>query len=365
MHRYADPARGEVDKPIAFVPPVSLLLDRPVEYARANAPLDRVERVHVRADASAPRRVIVRLSLPAGLTADSASRTVTLNTGQEVELDFHVHGTLAPGAHTISASATSDGQTFTTGFVAVDYPHIRTRREYRRAALTVQAVNVDYAPGMRIAYIPGVGDNVEPMLQQLGLAVTTVTPEQLAQADLSKYSAVVVGPRAFDASATLRANNDRLLDYARAGGTLVEQYGQYGMARDGLLPYPITLARPADRVTEEDAAVTILDPSSPILNTPNRITQADFANWVQERSTYMPHTFDSHYHAILSMHDTGEPPNDAGILIAPLGQGTFEYVTLTFFRQLPAGNPGAARLFLNILSAKQNAASSGAGHPVP
>ena len=365
VHRYADPASGAVDKPIAFVPPVSLLLDRPVEYARANAPLDRVERVHVRADASSPRTVVVRLSLPPGLTAESASRTVTLNTGEEAEVGFRIHGTLTAGAHTISASATSDGQTFTTGFVTVDYPHIRTRREYRAASLTVQAVNVDYAPGMRIAYIPGVGDNVEPMLQQLGLSVTTVTPEQLAQADLAKYSAVVVGPRAFDASEALRANNGRLLDYARAGGTLVEQYGQYGMAQEGLLPYPITLSRPANRVTEEDAEVTILDPSSPILNTPNKITQADFSNWVQERSTYMPHTFDDHYHAILSMHDTGEPPNDAGILVAPLGRGTFEYVTLAFFRQLPAGNPGAARLFMNILSAKQNAASSDAGHPVP
>lgn len=364
VHRYADPASGEVDKPIAFVPPVSLLLDRQVEYARANAPLDRVERVHVRADASSSQTVTVRLSLPAGLAADSASRTVTLATGQETELDFHVHGTLAPGAHTIAASATSGGQIFTTGFVAVDYPHIRTRREYRKAALTVQAVNVDYAPGMRIAYIPGVGDNVEPMLEELGLSVATVTPEQLAQTDLSKYAAVVVGPRAFDASAVLRANNGRLLAYARAGGTLVEQYGQYGMASAGLLPYPITLARPADRVTEEDAAVTILDPSSPILNTPNRITPADFDGWVQERSTYMPHTFDDRYHAILSMHDTGEPPNDAGILVAPLGRGTFEYVTLTFFRQLPAGNPGAARVFVNVLSAKQNAASA-AGHPVP
>jgi LmbE family N-acetylglucosaminyl deacetylase len=365
VHRYADPASGEVDKPIAFVPPVSLLLDRQVEYARANAPLDRVERVHVRADASSPRTITVRLALPAGLTADSAAHTVTLNAGEQAEVDFHVQGTLAPGAHIISAAATSSGQTFTAGFVAVDYPHIRTRREYRTAALTVQAVHVDYAPGMRIAYIPGVGDNVEPMLEQLGLAVTTITPEQVARANLAAYSAVVVGPRAFDASEMLRANNDRLLDYARAGGTLVEQYGQYGMARDGLLPYPITLSRPADRVTEEDAAVTLLDPASPILNTPNQITQADFSGWVQERSSYMPHTFDDHYHAILSMHDTGEPPNDAGILVAPLGKGTFEYVTLTFFRELPAGNPGAARLFMNILSAKQNAASSAAGHPVP
>ena len=364
VHRFSDPASGEVDRPIAFVPAITVLLDRAVEYARANAPLDRVERVHVRSEDTADRRVQVRLALPAGLAADSAARTVTLTPGEDAELDFHLRGTLAAGTHAISATATSDGQTFTTGFVTVDYPHIRAQRYYRPATLTVQAVRVDYAPGMQIAYIPGVGDNVEPMLEQLGLDVTTIAPEQVAQADLSSYSAVVVGPRAFDASDALRASNGKLLQYARAGGTLVEQYGQYGMAQPGLLPYPITLSRPADRVTEEDAAVTILDPASPILNSPNRITQGDFAGWVQERSSYMPHTFDDHYHAILSMHDTGEPPNDAGILVAPVGKGTFEYVTLSFFRQLPAGNPGAARLFVNVLSARQNAAA-GAGRPVP
>jgi hypothetical protein len=285
---------------------------------------------------------------------------VSIAPGSEVAVDFRVRGTMKAGEYTVSAAATSNGEVYRTGFITVDYPHIRAQRYYRPALLQLQVVNVDYAAGMSVAYIPGVGDNVEPMLEELGLHVTTVTPDQLPQARLSQYSAVVVGPRAFDASDVLRANNDRLLDYARNGGTLVEQYGQYGMAQPGLLPYPITLARPADRVTEEDAAVTILDPASPILNTPNKITPSDFDNWVQERSSYMPHTFDDHYHPILSMHDTGEPPNDAGILVAPLGKGTFEYVTLTFFRQLPAGNPGAARLFLNILSAK----ASAAGHPL-
>ena len=364
VHRFADPATGVVNRPVAFVPPITLLLPHDVEYARAGTPLDRVERVIVRSDASADRQVTVNLSLPTGLSADSASRTVSIAPDHEVAVDFHVRGTLKTGEYTIAAAATSNGEVYRTGFITVDYPHIRAQRYYRPALLQLQVVNVDYAAGMSVAYIPGVGDNVEPMLEELGLHVTTVTPDQVPQAKLSQYSAVVVGPRAFDASDVLRANNDRLLDYARNGGTLVEQYGQYGMAQPGLLPYPITLARPADRVTEEDAAVTILDPTSPILNTPNRITPSDFDNWVQERSSYMPHTFDDHYRPILSMHDTGEPPNDAGILVAPLGKGTFEYVTLTFFRQLPAGNPGAARLFVNILSAKPGAAG-GPLRPVP
>lgn len=364
VHRFSDPASGEVDRPIAFVPEVTVLLDREIEYARANTPLDRVEHVQVTSYASARLDVQVAISPPAGLAADSAQRRVNLAPGESADLYFHLRGRLAAGRHTVSALATSGGQVFDEGFVSVDYPHIRAQRYYRRATLDIEAVPVTYAAGMRIAYIPGVGDNVEPMLEQLGLAVTTITPEELPHADLSPYTAVVVGPRAFDASDLLRASNGRLLAYARNGGTLVEQYGQYGMAQPGMLPYPITLARPADRVTEEDAAVTVLDPASPILNTPNRIGPADFDHWVQERSSYMPHTFDSRYHAILSMHDTGEPPNDAGILVAPLGKGTFEYVTLTFFRQLPAGNSGAARLFVNILSARPSAAA-GPLRPVP
>jgi LmbE family N-acetylglucosaminyl deacetylase len=363
VHRFADPATGEVDRPIAVVPAVTVLLDHEVEYARANTPLDRLEHVAVRCDASSPRVVDVTLDLPAGLTADSAVRRLALTPGETANLYFRLHGTLASGSHAISAYATSDGQRFATGFVTVDYPHIRTQRDYRDARVDVEAVDVRYAAGMTVAYIPGVGDNVEPMLAQLGLHVATVMPDQVAQADLSKYSVVVVGPRAFDASDALRANAARLLAYARRGGTLVYQYGQYGMAQPGILPYPITLARPADRVTEEDAPVTILDSASPVLNVPNKITTRDFDHWVQERSLYMPHTFDPRYHAILSIHDTGEPANDAGILMAPLGKGTFVYVTLSFFRQLPAGNPGAARLFVNILSANPSAA--GGRHSIP
>ncbi|MHB1862521.1 MAG: PIG-L family deacetylase [Gemmatimonadaceae bacterium] len=365
VRRFADPARGEVERPIALAPAITVLFDREVEYARANTALDRREHLVVRSDASHERRVTVTLALPAGLTADSASRTLTLAPGEDANLYFRLRGTLRPGAHAISASATSDGQTFTRGYVPVEYEHIQPQRYYRRAVVELQAVDVNYARGMTIAYIPGVGDNVEPMLAQLGLRVTTVAPDALPETDLSRFAAVVVGARAFDASDALRANNGRLLRYARNGGTLVEQYEQ--VVRPGQLPYPITLSRPADRVTEEDAPVTILDGASPILNTPNRITTSDFDHWVQERSSYMPHTFDDHYHAILSMHDTGEPPNDAGILVAPLGRGTFVYVTLSFFRQLPAGNPGAARLFVNILSANQRAAVGGrkSARPTP
>ena len=129
------------------------------------------------------------------------------------------------------------------------------------------------------------------------------------------------------------------------------QYGQYEMTRPGYMPYPITLARPHTRVTHEEAPVTILDANAPALRGPNRITAADFDGWVQERSLYMPRTFDERYRPLLAMADPGEEPSRGALLVAPLGRGTYVYTTLAFFRQLPAGGPGAARLFVNLLSA--------------
>jgi hypothetical protein len=189
------------------------------------------------------------------------------------------------------------------------------------------------------------------MLSQLGLAVTMIAPESLATADLSRYGAVVVGPRAFAATPALVASASRLQDYARAGGTVVVQYGQGEIQTPGILPYSVTLARTAARVTDEQAPLRVLAPADPLLTTPNRIGAADFERWVQERAVYMPSSFDPHYRAVLEMHDPGEPPNQGAVLVAPLGKGAYVYTTLSLFRQLPAGVPGAARIFLNLLAA--------------
>jgi hypothetical protein len=161
---------------------------------------------------------------------------------------------------------------------------------------------------------------------------------------------VVVGPRAYQASRELIDNNPYLLNFAKNGGTLVVQYGQYEMTRPGMMPYGISIARPHDRVTEENAPITIIDGSSAALRKPNVITNADFAGWVQERSLYMPHTFDQRYHPIVELNDPGEPANKGGIMFTPYGRGLYVYTTLAFFRQLPAGVSGATRLFVNLLS---------------
>jgi hypothetical protein len=136
----------------------------------------------------------------------------------------------------------------------------------------------------------------------------------------------------------------------------VVQYGQSPYAQLGVLPYPFTLTRTGNRVTDENAQVRVIDPGSPLLAAPNRITDADFANWVQERTSYMPQAFDPQYRTVFSLNDPDEPPSDAAVLVAPLGKGAYVYTTFSFFRQLPAGNPGAARLFINLMSATPAAA---------
>jgi LmbE family N-acetylglucosaminyl deacetylase len=354
VYRFADPVRGEVHRPLAIAPAISLTLARTVELAPANSPINRALRVHLRYAGTAPRTATVRLTLPAGLTADSASRTVSFaKFGAASDLDFYLRGQLPAGRHTIKVVAESGGQTFAQGYVPIEYEHIQPQRMYRPSALEVQSVGVKLPPGLTVAYIPGVGDNVAPMLEQLGVPLTVLDPSTLATTDLSKFTTVVIGTRAYESSPALVASNRKLLDWARQGGTMVVQYGQFEMATPGIMPYPVTLSRPAARVTVETAPVKILAPDDPLLTSPNKIGPKDFEDWVQERALYMPSTFAPNYKPLLGMNDPGEPENDAAILVAPLGRGTYVYTTLSLFRQLPAGNPGAAKLFANLLGAHQ------------
>lgn len=350
VYHFADPVRGDVQRPVAVAPAMSVTLDRTVELARAGVPLDRFFSVTLKSALMSRKPVTVSLSLPGGLAADSAKRTVLVDSAGTRTVTFRVRGNLPAGTHNVVASATVDGVTSRIGYVPIDYEHITPGREYRDATVAIKAVDVAVPPDLRIAYVPGVGDNVAPALKQLGIPVTIIEPSEIPAADVSSFTTVVVGPRAYQANRELVDNNQYLLTYARNGGTLVVQYGQYEMTAPGIMPYAIMIARPHDRVTDERAPVTVLDQSSRAFAYPNRITDADYAGWVQERALYMPRTFDASYHPLLAMNDPGEAPNRGAILIAPYGKGTYVYTTLAFFRQLPAGVSGGARLFVNLLA---------------
>jgi len=349
VFHYVDRVRGDVQRPLIVAPGISITLDQAVTMARANGPFNQLLKATLRSAFRDTTSVTVNLILPRGLAADSTARTIVMAPGATRTVIFKVSGSLARGTHQLAATARARDRSFQTGYVPIEYPHINPQRIYRPSTLTINAADVVLPAKLNVAYIPGVGDNVAPVLQQLGVPLTIVDAGDILQTNLSRFTAIVIGPRAYQASPTLQDNNDYLLAYVRNGGRLVVQYGQAEMQRPGVMPYPITLAPRAERVTDENAPVTFTDPRSPLLNSPNKISQDDFNGWVQERASYMPSTFDSHYRSMLAMNDPGEQPNRAAILAAPYGRGTYIYVPLALFRQLPAGVPGSARIFANLL----------------
>ena len=349
VYHYVDRVRGDVQRPLIVAPGISVALDQATTMIRANVPSNQLIKATLRSALRDSASVTVSLSLPRGLTADSLARTVLMAPGSTRTLAFRVKGTLPRGTYSIEAVGSAKGKSYQSGYIPIEYPHINPQRIYRPSTLTINAVDVVLPAKLNVAYIPGVGDNVAPILQQLGVPLTIVDPEDVPQTNLTRFTAIVVGPRAYQSSQNLQDNNDYLLSYVRNGGRLVVQYGQAEMMRPGIMPYPIQLKQPAERVTDENSPVTFTDPRSRLLNAPNKITQDDFNGWVQERATYMPSTFDSHYRTMLTMNDPGEQPNRAAILAAPYGRGTYIYVPLALFRQLPAGVPGGARIFANLL----------------
>jgi LmbE family N-acetylglucosaminyl deacetylase len=349
VFHYVDRVRGDVQRPLIVAPGVSITLDEATTMARANGPFNQILKTTLRSALSDSAPVTVALTLPRGLSADSVTRTVVMAPGATRTLIFNVRGTLPRGVHEIAATASAGGKSYRSGYIPIEYPHINPQRIYRPSTLSINAADVVLPTKLTVAYIPGVGDNVAPVLQQLGVPLTIVDADDIPQTDLRRFSAIVVGPRAYQSSQTLQDNNEYLLSYVRNGGRLIVQYGQTEMMRPGIMPYPIQLKQPAERVTDENAPVTFTDPASPLLNAPNKITQDDFKGWVQERATYMPSTFDAHYRSMLAMSDPGEAPNRASILAANYGRGTYIYVPLALFRQLPAGVSGGARIFANLL----------------
>jgi hypothetical protein len=200
-----------------------------------------------------------------------------------------------------------------------------------------------------IGYYMGAGDDVPAALRQIGCTVTILEDKDLETDKLMKFDAVVLGVRAYDTKDQLIFHQPALFEYVQKGGTLVTQYNNsFSSDKVSLAPYPLKLSR--QRVTDETAEIRILQPDSPVLNGPNKLTAADFSGWVQERGLYFPSEWDSNFTAPLSMNDPEEKALDGALLVAPFGQGQFVYTGISFFRQLPAGVPGAFRLFANLIS---------------
>ncbi len=360
VRRIVDPVRGQVETPVVAVNGITVGFNNVVEYIRADVPIERDVRVNIRSAYDTAANVLVALSLPAGLVADSAEKPRTVPPGSGMTVVFKVKGKIIPGRHQLGATAYHEGTAERSGFYTISYDHIPRQNMYAPSGMWLSSVSAAAPSNIRVGYIAGVGDHGAEALSQLGVTVDKLEPSMLDNTDLSRYASIVVGPRAYDVHKELPAKNSTLLRYAQNGGNLVVQYGQYEMLQPGIMPYPIQLTRPASRVTVENSTVRVLDVAAALLTRPNRINDDDFAGWVQERATYMPTSADMRYTPLLAMNDPEEPENRGGLLTASVGKGRYVYVTLSLFRQLPAGVPGAARLLLNLITPPVRTSPAGA-----
>jgi len=273
--------------------------------------------------------------------------------GEDQTLDLAVAppAAFAPGRYRLQIAAVLDGgQRFDLAVPEINYPHIRATPRPDSAAVAVSAADLKWPPLKRVGYVRGASDRVPEFLRQAGVPLELLEPRNLAEGDLGRYDAIIIGSRAYETDPSLVKANHRVLDYARKGGLVVVQYQQYPFVDGKRAPLPLEIARPHDRITDETAAVTLLDPASPVFHTPNEIGAPDWEGWIQERGLYFAHTWDPAYTPLLAMADPGGEPLQGGLLVAPVGQGRYVYTGLAFFRQLPAGVPGAYRLFANLLA---------------
>ncbi len=349
-HRFNDQARGEIRRPLFVVPAVGVAIAPEVLVWPVGTPAPRtvtVELTHGRRGRSAGE---LRVELPAGWPAVPAQPFALDGEDARRAFAFAIAAPrgLRPGTYEIRAVAVVDGRRLDRGTVSVDYPHIRPVVATRSATLRIEAASLALPPLRAVGYVRGASDAVPEALRAVGLPVTVLAPADLERGDLSRFDAIVVGSRAYETEPALVASNARLLDYARAGGRLIVQYQQYQFVTGGFAPFPLRIARPHDRVTDETAPVRPVEPGHEVFTTPNAITAADWSDWVQERGLYLAREWDPAYRPLLETGDAGEALR-GGLLVARLGQGLYVYTGLSFFRQLPAGVPGAFRLFANLL----------------
>ena len=350
QYRFADRVRGELRRNVNVVPPVTVGLDSPLLIVPTGAAAHE-QRVVVRVTNHLPEGSsgTLRLQLPAGWRSTPAEAPFTTRArGDKMSAPFVVSAPAGrkPGAFEVRAEAVVNGRAYGQDLQEIAYPHIQTHRVYRPASATAQVLDLKVAP-VKVGYVMGSGDQVPEMIRRMGVAVTLLDDEMLATGELSQFDTIVVGVRASEARPAFVANNGRLLQYVEGGGTLVVQYQQGDYVQRKLAPFP---AEMPSRVTDETAAVRILAPDHPVFTFPNAIGPADFAGWVQERNLYAFTTFDKRYVPLLETSDPAEPPQQGGEVYARLGKGHFVYTAYAWFRQLPAGVPGAYRQFANLIS---------------
>jgi len=343
---------GGVEQPLAVVPQLSVNLAAAagvVPLGTATLPFSVTVSNQQQSDADGT----LHLNLPSGWTADPAEATLHLAPGSGQEFHFILHpGPLGDQTYTIGAMAQSGNDQFTEGFSTVGYPGLRPYYLYRPATYRLRAVDVKVPHDLKVGYVMGTGDAVPDALREIGIQPHLLTPAELAQGDLSAYDTILIGIRAYSSRPDLTAATHRLLDYVHNGGNLVVQYQSVQFPA----PYDLTLGRNPEKVVDEHAPVTLLDPNAVVFTAPNHITPADFDGWVEERGHSFLDSWSAEYTPLTEVHDPAQDPQKGGLLEAHYGKGTYFYIAYAVYRQLPEAVPGAYRLLANLVAAGKNSA---------
>ncbi len=348
VYKSTDPIKGEKYQPLVLAPRVTATLSDKAYIFTDNTPkiiTVQLKNFGIQSSGS------VTAQLPKGWKSSPEKIDFNLTKkGDEQTVSFSVTPSNETNSGNLVLQVNTNGSLSDKGLKTINYDHIPNITIFPQAVARVEKIDLKIA-GKRIAYIDGAGDLVADALKQIGYEVTHLTPSQILTNDLSAYDAIVTGVRLYNISEEVKTMQPKLLSYVQNGGTLLIQYNvNNGLKTQNIGPYPFKLAN--KRVTEEDAKVNFLTPQHASLNYPNKITEKDFEGWVQERGLYFATDIDPKYTTILGMNDTGETSADGSLLIGDYGKGKFVYTSLVFFRELPAGVPGAYRLFANLLATK-------------
>ncbi len=349
--RFVDQAIGEVRRAMVRVPRIALDM-QPSRVLWRQGERSRVVQVHVEHLARDTTRATVALEVPTGWIV-STPRTITLSRENErTTVEFNVAAPVAPtrGEVIFRAAAIVGSDTLRQAIHRIGYSHVTRRVYFTPSETAVVVAPVVFARGVRAGYVRGAADLIPEALADAGVALRILDDASLDSHALDSLDVLAIGPRAYEVSEAVRRANPRIIEWVRGGGTLIVQYQQYQYIRGDYAPRPFTISRPHDRVTDETAAVMILDPAHPLFRYPNIIGADDFTGWIQERGLYFAGTWDNAWTPLLEMHDPGEGAQRGSLLVAPLGRGRVVYTGLAFFRQIPTAVPGAWRLFANLLA---------------
>jgi len=346
FHKYTDRAEGEVVQPFEITAEASVKIKDDI-YIFADDSSQKII-TYVK---SGTNNVSGKVSLDIGEAWDVEPAFYDFSIeqkGDEQEYSFVVKPPATQSETQVQVVASTKNGTYKEEQVLIDYDHIPLQTVMMPATAKLVKIQLEKL-GNKIGYIDGAGDKVPESLRQVGYQVDMLDIEDIKVSTLTPYTAIIIGIRALNTKENLKYKTEDLHQYVENGGNLVFQYNTTrGLKVKDFLPYPLQLSR--DRVSDENAEIRVLAPDHPVMNTPNKITQKDFDGWVQERGLYFPNEWDENYTAILSSNDKGEDPKDGSLLIAPYGKGFVIYTGISWFRELPAGVPGAFRLFTNILS---------------